>query len=94
MALITDTTLTKIKTELQRRNEKLKNFAQIYAATTWDQIQIDCKAMTREQLLTKYPIGTELVCQYTLDANVYDCPWVVLDARDCEWEDGTTHLGR
>lgn len=94
MALITNLTLTEIKNEIARRNTKLKEFAEMYAATTWDRIRLDVLEMSAEDLAEKYPIGTELVCGYTLGGVTYDFPWVVLDnARECEWEDGTKHQG-
>ena len=93
MALITDATLQKINEQLGIRNAKLAQFASLYAETTWDQLQIDVKTMTPEQLLVKYPIGTEMICKYTLDGTEYNFPWVVMDARECEWQDGSTHPG-
>lgn len=94
MALITEATMSKVRVEIARRNGKLKEFAELYAATTWDRIQIDVKSLSPEALVAKYPIGTELVCNYTYNGTVYECPWVVLDNnRECEWEDGTTHPG-
>ena len=65
-----------------------------YEKIKWLEIRIDCNNLTQAQLLAKYPVGTELGSKYTAtDGTVYDCPWVVLGARDCEWEDGSTHLG-
>ena len=94
MALITNQTLLDIKDEIARRNSKLKSFAEMYAATTWDRIRLDVVSLSAEALIAKYPIGTELVCGYELDGHTYDFPWVVLDNnRECEWEDGTKHPG-
>ena len=94
MALITDATMALIRDQIGLQNEKLRNFAALYAASTWAQIQLDVKTLTRAALIAKYPIGTELVCKYTMDNVEYDCPWVVLDNnRECEWQDGSTHQG-
>ena len=93
MAVITDATMLLIKNQMAARNEKLKNFVELYAATTWDRVQLDVKTMSKADLLAKYPIGTELVCGYKLDGTTYDFPWVVLDVRDCEGEDGITRQG-
>ena len=94
MGMITNDTLEKIRDQIQARNRHLRDFADLYAAGSWDKIQIDVKGLSRAALKTKYPIGTELVCHYTLGSDVYDCPWVVLDNdRDVEWEDGSIHQG-
>lgn len=94
MALITNATLELVKSEVEKRNQKLRKFAETYAASTWDTVQLDVKTLSAEALATKYPIGTELVCHYNLDGTQYDFPWVVLDNnRVCTWQDGTTHQG-
>jgi hypothetical protein len=94
MALITDATMGLIRDQIGLQNEKLRNFAALYASSTWAQIQLDVKTLTRAALIAKYPIGTELVCKYTMDNVEYDCPWVVLDNdRDCTWQDGSVHQG-
>ena len=94
MALITDATMGLIRDQIGLQNEKLRNFAALYASSTWAQIQLDVKTLTRAALIAKYPIGTELVCKYTMDNVEYDCPWVVLDNdRNCTWQDGSVHQG-
>lgn len=93
MPIITDATLAKIQQQMAVRNAKLKDFVDLYAANSWDRIQVDVKSMSKADLLVKYPIGTELVCNYAYNGVDYDFPWVVLDVRDCEWGDGTTHQG-
>ena len=93
MALITDATLQLIKGQLEARNNKLRAFAELYAETTWDAVQIDAKTLTVEQLLTKYPIGTEMVTHYTVDGNTYDMPWVVVAIRPVVKQDGNEHNG-
>lgn len=94
MALITDATLGLVRDEIQRRNGKLRDIAETLAKSTWDRIRLDVVELSREALIAKYPIGTELVCGYTVDGVTYDFPWVVLDNdRDCEHEDGSTHQG-
>ena len=41
-----------------------------------------------------FDIGHEFMTHYTYEGAVYDMPWVVLDNdRECEWPDGTKHLG-
>jgi len=94
MALITDATLGLVKDEIQRRNGKLREIAETLAKSTWDRVRLDVVELPREALIAKYPVGTELVCKYTLDGTVYDFPWVVLDNdRECEHEDGSVHPG-
>lgn len=94
MALITDATLGQVRDEIQRRNTKLRGIAETLAKSTWDRIRLDVVELSRAALIAKYPIGTELVCGYTLDGTRYDFPWVVLDNdRECEREDGSTHPG-
>ena len=93
MAVITNEKLVAIKDQIAARNAKLKNFVEMYAANTWDNIQLDVRSMTKTALLAKYPIGTELVCGYTYNGTEYEYPWIVGDVRDVEWEDGSTHQG-
>lgn len=94
MALITEQTMAKIKGELVKQNQNLREFVDLYAASAWDTVQLDVKTLSAAALATKYPVGTELTCHYTVDGNTYDFVWVVLDnARQCVWEDGTTHQG-
>lgn len=94
MSLIKDETLVAVKNQIALRNDRLRDFAALYAETTWAQIQLDVKTLSAEALATKYPVGTELICKYTLGDTEYDFPWVVLDNnRECVWEDGTTHPG-
>lgn len=92
MSLITNDTLTLVKNEIEKRNQKLRQFADAYAVSSWDSVQLDVKTLSASDLSIKYPIGTELICNYTVDGNDYDFPWVVLDNnRTCTWEDGSTH---
>lgn len=94
MALITDATLGLVRDEIQRRNGKLRDIAETLAKSTWDRVRLDVVELSREALIAKYPIGTELVCKYTLGGTAYDFPWVVLDNdRECEHEDGSVHPG-
>ena len=94
MSLITDATLDRIRQQIAARNNRLRDFAELYAQTTWDKVQLDVKTLSTEALATKYPRGTQLICGYTLDDVTYDFPWVVLDNnRQCEWEDGSLHQG-
>ena len=91
MAVIQDSTLIKVKNEIHKRNEKLKEFVDLYAATTWDTVQLNVKAGLAAQL---YNIGDELVCGYTVDNVTYDFPWVIVDIdREVEMEDGTKRNG-
>ena len=60
----------------------------------WAEIQLDVRTLSAASLAAKYPIGTELVCQYEYEGVKYNFPWIVLDNnRECTWEDGTTHNG-
>lgn len=94
MSIITDATLEKVRQQIILRNNRLRDFAELYAQTTWDNVRLDVRTMSAEALAEKYPIGTQLICGYTLDGTRYDFPWVVLDNnRECEWEDGSTHPG-
>ena len=87
MALMTDATLGEIKDQIVKQNQALKNFALLYARTTWQEIAANVRAGRAKYL---YEIGTELVCNYTVDDVTYEFPWVVVD-NDREWEleDGT-----
>ena len=94
MALITNETLGLVRNEIQRRNEKLRGIAETLAKSTWDRVRLDVIELSREALIAKYPIGTELVCKYDLGGTKYDFPWVVLDNdRECVHEDGSIHPG-
>ena len=89
MAIIKDTTLAKVKTQLQARNALIRDFVDLYAESTWDGIQLDVKAGLAP---SKYNIGDELVCGYTKDGVRYDFPWIVVDNdREVTWQDGTVH---
>lgn len=89
MAVIQNETLIKVKNEIKKRNDKLKEFVDLYAATTWDRIQLNVKAGLAPSL---YAIGDELVCNYTYESVAYEFPWVVVDNdRTVTWEDGTEH---
>lgn len=91
MSIITEATLDKIRLEVVRRNVQLKKMAESLAKTTWDQIRLDVVA---GEAATKYPIGTELICGYTYNGTVYECPWIVMDNdRLCEVEDGSKKNG-
>ena len=90
MAVITDATLTKIKNELHKQNEKLRDFVELYAASTWDTVQLNVKTGEAPGL---YPVGTEMVCQYTYNIVAYDFPWIVVAHRPVVWQDGTEHPG-
>ena len=94
MSIITDATLEKVRQQIVLRNNRLRDFAELYAQTTWDNVRLDVKTLSPEALAAKYPIGTLMTCGYTLDGVAYDFPWVVMDnARECEWEDGSVHPG-
>ncbi len=94
MSIITDETIGKIREQIALRNARLRDFATLYAQNSWQNVQLDVKTLTAAQLATKYPIGTELICNYAVDGVTYQFPWVVLDnARECEWEDGSKHAG-
>ena len=93
MALITEASMVNIEREIEKQNRNLRAFVDLYATSTWDTVQLDVKTMTPAALLLKYPIGTELTCHYTVGANTYDFVWVVLDVRECTWQDGTKHTG-
>lgn len=93
MALITDATLAKVKNEVAARNELIRQFVRLYAASTWDAIQLDVKTMTLADLAVKYPVGTELVTTYTYNDVAYDMPWVVVAHRKVVKEDGFEHNG-
>lgn len=89
MAVIQNETLIKVKNEIKKRNDKLKEFVDLYAATTWDRIQLNVKAGLAPSL---YAIGDELVCNYTYESVAYEFPWIVVDNdRTVIWEDGTEH---
>ena len=89
MAIIKDTTLAKVKTQLQARNALIRDFVDLYAESTWDGIQLDVKAGLAP---SKYAVGDELVCGYTKDGVRYDFPWIVVDNdREVTWQDGTVH---
>ena len=89
--IIKDSTLAKVKTELQARNAIIRNFVDLYAQSTWDSIQLDVKAGLAP---SKYNIGDELVCQYTTGGVTRDFPWVIVDNnRTVVWQDGTEHPG-
>lgn len=90
MALITNETLAKVKREIELRNNRLKDFVDLYAASTWDTVQLDVQLGNGP---TKYPIGTQLVCGYTVDGVKYDCPWIVVAHREVEDENGNKHPG-
>lgn len=88
---IQDSTLREMHTQLARRNEYLSELVQLYAHDTWEQVQANVKAGKGRAL---YPIGTELVTQYTMGATVYEMPWIVVQNDcECEWQDGTKHPG-
>ena len=91
MALITDSVLQDITTQIQRKNATLLKFINNYTPTSW----LDVQARVRAGRLKKdFAIGDELISTYTYNGVSYDCPWVVLDTdRPCVWEDGTTHTG-
>lgn len=93
MAVITNEKLIGIKDQIAARNAKLKRFVEMYAANTWDNVQLDVRSMSRAALLAKYPIGTEMICEYNYNGNAYEYPWIVGDVRDVEWQDGTIHQG-
>lgn len=93
MAVITNEKLIGIKNQIAARNAKLKQFVEMYAANTWDNVQLDVRSMSRTALLAKYPIGTEMICAYNYNGTAYEYPWIVGDVRDVEWEDGSTHQG-
>lgn len=94
MSIITDATLEQVRQQIIQRNNRLRDFAKLYARTTWDNVRLDVKTLSPEALAEKYPIGTQMICGYTLDGVKYDFPWVVLDNnRECEWEDGSVHPG-
>lgn len=93
MAVITNEKLIGIKNQIAARNAKLKQFVEMYAANTWDNVQLDVRSMSRAALLAKYPIGTEMICGYNYNGTEYEYPWIVGDVRDVEWEDGSTHQG-
>lgn len=91
MPIIKDTTLEKVKVQIQRRNALLKNFVELYAETTWDTVQLNVKAGLAPTL---YAIGDEMICKYTANGVEYDFTWVVVDNdREVTWEDGTVHPG-
>lgn len=91
MAIIKDSTLVKVKEQIETRNDLLKNFVELYAATTWDTVQMNVKAGLAPQL---YDIGDEMICKYTYEGTEYDFPWVVVDNdREVTWPDGTKHPG-
>lgn len=94
MSIITDATLGLVKDKIAARNARLRDFAALYAQNTWQNVQLDVKTMTAAQLATKYPIGTEMICNYVKDGTTYQFPWYVLDNnRECEFEDGSKHPG-
>lgn len=89
MAVIKDSTLQAIATQVDRRNAILQKFINEYTPTTWLDVQANVRAGKAKQ---KYAIGDELIGSYTYNNVTYECPWVVLDNdRECEWEDGTKH---
>lgn len=90
MALMKNTTLQKIKQQVDIRNQRILQFTELYAATTWDQIQLEVKTGAAE---AKYPIGTEFVTKYTYNGTEYDMPWVVVAYRNVIKEDGEEHPG-
>lgn len=91
MAVITDDTLARVKDELHKRNAKLQQFAELYAQSTWDTVQLNVKAGLAPTL---YAVGTEMICNYVKDGTTYQFPWVVADNnREVIWEDGTKHPG-
>lgn len=91
MALITNTTLGKIRDQIVERNILLRNFVSLYATSTWDAIQLDAKTMTLEELAVKYPIGTIFNSTYTYNGTEYDMPWRVVAHRKVTKQDGYKH---
>ena len=84
MSTIKDTTLAAIKNQLAIRNGYIKDFVDLYANKTWDVVQANVRAGAGKDL---YNIGDELVCQYTLENDTFDFPWIIVE-NDAEvyWE--------
>ena len=93
MALITNTTLGKIRDQIVERNILLRNFVSLYATSTWDVIQLDAKTMSLEDLAVKYPTGTVLNSTYTYNGVEYAMPWRVVAHRKVTKQDGYQHNG-
>ena len=91
MAVVTNATLAKIKTEIQNQNAVLRNFIGAYATNPWSGLLADVRAGYASQL---YNIGDEINTTYTLDGAKYDFPWVVANIdREFEMADGSTRKG-
>lgn len=76
MAMVTDATLSMIKDEVAKRNEYWRNFALLYTNATWDTIQANVRSGRGAEM---YPVGTELVCNYTYNGETYSFPWIIVE---------------
>ena len=76
MAIVKDETIGLIRDELVKRNAKLRDFALLFSNSTWDILRANVRSGLAPEL---YPIGTELVCKYTLDGVEYDFPWIIVE---------------
>lgn len=88
---VQDSTLQSIHAQLEARNAHLSELVHLYANDTWEEVQGNVKAGKGRAL---YNIGDEMVTNYTMGADVYEMPWVVVQNDiEVEWGDGTKHPG-